>query len=336
MSLITTIEEMKTYCAAASLAADEDNFQTSVQHVEEMYLVPEIGQELYDELTEAYNESIDPSPTALTAEEAALLAACRKVVAPLAMVHYKNSVIAQISEAGAVEKNAESGSQVRMWVNKLQTETLMEQGFRAIEPLLRFLETNKADYPTWAGSSAYTLFNGVFCRSADEMNDYVFINKSRQFFRSLAPDLRESETALAMTIGEEFYEELLANREDGSATTEELKVIILGNKYVSHAAIANSTLVFEQTKSGAVRLFAETETAAERLTLREAMAARQKEFKQAHARKATMALDNLMNYLQTTASNSVFQTFFESDKYSTETTDSLDEFNADSAKSFHF
>lgn len=336
MSLITTIEEMKTYCAAASLAADEDNFQTSVQHVEEMYLVPEIGQELYDELTEAYSESLAPTPTALSSAEEALLAACRKVVAPLAMVHYKNSVIAQISEAGAVEKNAESGSQVRLWVNNLQTDTLEKQGMRAIEPLLRFLETNSTDYPTWEASAAYTVYHSRLMRSADEFNDFVFINKSRQLFRGLSPDINDGETAIKLNIGTEFYEELLTAKNDNDLSTDEAIAVSFALKYIAHAAIANSALVFEQTKSGAVQLFAETEHTTDRLTLREAIAARQKEFKAAHARKATAALDQLMNYLQTTASNSVFQTFFESDKYSTETTDSVDEFNADSDKSFHF
>ncbi len=336
MSLITTIEEMKTYCAAASLAADEDNFQTSVQHVEEMYLVPEIGQELYDEITEAYNESIDPSPTVLTTEQAALLAACRKVVAPLAMVHYKNSVIAQISEAGAVEKNAESGSQVRLWVNKLQTDTLKEQGMRAIEPLLRFLETNASDYPTWEASTAYTVYRSRLMRSADEFNDFVFINKSRQLFRGLSPDINDAENAIKLSIGTEFYEELLTAKNDNDLSTEEAFAVGLALKYIANAAIGNSALLFEQTKSGALVSSANMEMSEARLTIREALAGMQTSLKIAHARKATAALDSLMNFLQTTASNSIFQTFFDSDKYSTETTDQVDEFNAHSDKSFHF
>src|ERR1041385_3864157 len=122
MPLITTIEELKLFNAPANLGIVEDTFLPCFAHVEETVLRPELGKLQYKELLESYNASIKTPPTGLSGRLKSLLAETRKVIAPLGILHYKNSILSQISDAGSVERSTEAAQPVRMWVNSLQTD----------------------------------------------------------------------------------------------------------------------------------------------------------------------------------------------------------------------
>jgi hypothetical protein len=88
----------------------------------------------------------------------------------------------------------------------------MEQsGWDAIELMLRFLETNKANYTAWTGSDAYTMAKKNFVNSAVEFDAKVGINQSRLDFHRyrLTMDRIEYEKIIPV-ISQDLYDAIKA------------------------------------------------------------------------------------------------------------------------------
>lgn len=333
MPLITTIQELKEVSAPANLGIEITTLSPSLEHIERTVLIPEIGRVLYDTLKAAYVASLAPTNTALPAELAALLPHCRRVIAPLAMVHYKNSVLSGISDAGATEKSLENSIPVRMWVNSLQDATLSEEGTAAIESLLDFLTAHKDDYPEWVDSEAYTEHTELLVNTVKLFNSEVNINRSHRLFRQLRSDIKYAEQMVIITnIGDDLYQRLLEGREASDLTTIEKRLLKMIMPVVCNYAIANSPLPVEYGSDGAVSLFTSNDTTGQKNSRKAPDEKTMRLNRERFTRKAVHYLDKLTAWLNATATASVLPEYFNSPLYVAPTTaplpDSNDSYNS--------
>lgn len=337
MALITTIEELKDYNTPANLGIDMITFLPSVNTTERNYLIPEIGKELYATLTNAYEDSIAPVPSGLlTAELEELLEYCRRVVAPLAMVHYKAMIMAQVSDGGAQEKALEGSMPVRMWVANLQTETLFTEGMAAIDSLLVFLEENQADYAEWTASDAYTEFKEFLLQTTKEFDDEVKISGSRKFFKALRPDIKYAELQILIKhIGVDFYDRLLAGKKDGSLTTEEKTALKNIYPVIANYAIANTALAIEHGNDGTYKIFTQQEYSGKNSKQPPSEGAIEK-LKANHQRRGQQYLHDLLIYLNKKATAVVFPEYYSSDYYTDPNAAAPQDINETLTKSFSF
>lgn len=337
MPLITKIEELKTYNAPANLGVEESTMLPAFRHIESTFILPELGQEQYDALLAAYEASLPPTNTAMSNALADLLDAVRKALAPLGILHYKNSVIQQISDAGSVERAGDNAIPVRMWVNNLQSETLFTEGMRELDALLKFLETNKSYFPLWTAGTGYSQFKEFILQTTDEFDNEVKINGSRKFFKALRPDVKYAEEMfLLQHIGEDFYNRLKEARTDDTLTSEETEVLKKIFPAVANFAMANTALLIQRGNDGVYTIYSESEFSGNKNSKRppsDAQLAADKEF---HERRAKQYMDKLLTHLNANASDTVFPEYFNSDKYTDPTTAATPDINESLTKTFTF
>lgn len=337
MPLFTTIAELKEYNASANLGIDVDTIKPSYNHVENSVIIPELGQAQYDALLASYIASLPNLGPPMSAPLAALLVAVRKVIAPLAMLHYKNAVIQQLSDAGALEKASENGSPARMWVNNLQSETLFTEGMKALDLLLAFLETNKADYPLWVSGSGYTEFKEFILQTTKEFNDEVNISDSRKFFKAIRPDIKYAERMiLTKHIGDDFYNRIVTARKDGTIIADEIIALKKIFPVVANYAIANTSLSIEHGNDGTYTIFSQSEFSGNKNNKQPPSAAVVESLKQKHERRAQQYLDQLLTYLNDTATALIFPEYFNSNYYTAPSTDAPTDINDELEKTFAF
>lgn len=179
--LIKTDTELKQYLNVNTTfnMISLDPYQDSAI---EKYLVDVMGEDLTDSLIDWYSASTpDPEETDLQL----LLPFAQRVVAKFSFFEGAANFDLQLTGAGFVvtsnqQQAPASKDRVNRMINKLEQE-----GWDAIELLLRFLEANADDYPQWAESDAFTLQMRNFVNTADEFDKYVNIGKSRLKFRNM-------------------------------------------------------------------------------------------------------------------------------------------------------
>ncbi len=206
-----TLETAQQYLKL-STTLEERNFTPFLDDAVERYLRPFLGDELIDLLWDLHDGSI-------ASEDITRITALKeKVEGPLARFTFllaAPSLDINIGQQGFTTAGSTTmvpASEARV---KRFTESIERLGWDGIESLLRFLETNKADYPEWLSSDAYLSFTRGYIRSAERFNKYVDIDNSwLKFFRlRQAMDLVETlqvEPLLGTTLYDNLKSEDLA------------------------------------------------------------------------------------------------------------------------------
>ena len=242
--------------------------------------------------------------------------AVRKVLAPLGILHYKNSVLTQISDGGAQERNTDAANPVRMWVNNLQSATLFEEGMRAIDLLLAFLEDNKGDYPDWANGDSFTQYKEFLLQTTDQFQEEVNIGYSRRFFRAMRSNIKFVETQIIKkVIGPDFYNRLVQCQIDDSYTQDELNALAAIYPVVANFAIANSSIGIELGSDGGYMVSSQSQNSGFKVDKKPIDLPQLEMLKKNHRERGQTYLDDLIAFLNSKASSTVYPLYFNSSYY---------------------
>jgi hypothetical protein len=214
MSLIADIAKMKQF-VAVDATMDIDTIEPYLVQAENNYLIPAIGQVTYDQLVDYMDGSSSGSLSSTALDD--LLDKVYPVVCRLGLWMAVPELDLRMTDAGfVVTSNAQFAPASQYRVQNMM-DNLRETGFRALDVLLIYLETNKATYTAWADSDSFTEFNEHFLRTAKEFNTYYFINNSRRLFIKLKPFIAESElVAIKNILGTDLFDALKTKVADGS------------------------------------------------------------------------------------------------------------------------
>lgn len=314
MPLFANIEELKELVPAITTGAEFDTLAPVISHVEKTLLADEIGIALYQALLNDYNASLADTPTPMPAAMEALLSYCRAAVAPFAALQYKELLLQQLSDGGATERVADSGSPARMWVNELQTERLSAQGYEALDLLLRFIEENITDYPDYASSAPYQRLSALLMQTTAQFQACVDISNSPRLFRKLIPDISfAEETYITQAIGEELYDRLVTGKNNNNLTDEEKTALDLCRKVIANRVIAESQFPITLGPGGAYIIEYEAQYQGKKHNAPDGHSLYS--FRKTHASRADVYLDRLIKYLNATASGSVLAEYYNSELY---------------------
>jgi hypothetical protein len=101
MALFTTIDEIKDYIPVANVE-DISGILPDIEWAEKMYLIPVLGQDMYDELHEAYHGGGSSSGSGEAGMSARMANLLRYVQMPLIHFAYsKQLIISQVQIDGA-------------------------------------------------------------------------------------------------------------------------------------------------------------------------------------------------------------------------------------------
>jgi hypothetical protein len=152
------------------------SIKLTIRQVEEGELVSILGNELYSSLNNAYNLATAESD--LSANQQALLDACRMVIGPFISFYYTPKAEIQLSDSGPRRMETANAKTAYGYQIINFREQKLREAENACESLLAFLEANKASYPDWVSSYAFSAYRSLFIKSGAEFN---------KFFTSASP-----------------------------------------------------------------------------------------------------------------------------------------------------
>lgn len=213
------------------------NTVPDVESVEEMQLVPLIGQTLYDHLNTNYATIIAGSDVYTQ-----LLKKLQKAIVPLAYLRDLPTIHVLITDAGVRTSSSSNMEAAHSWEYKALENGLQEKGMTALELAIRFLEKNKAGIAEWTSDEAYTKYNSLLIRGAVTFSEQYALYQPYRTFYLLKPLLFDvEENYLCADIGRALLSFLRTlstmevETEDGTVDVIKLVRKSVANFTIKHA-----------------------------------------------------------------------------------------------------
>ncbi|HRH59052.1 MAG TPA: hypothetical protein PL045_00670 [Chitinophagaceae bacterium] len=307
MALITTIEQVRSAGVRVMFINDSSSI-ADMENAEERFIEPVLGSDLYKDLQD--NISAD--------EYADLLNRVRKALAPLAYWLELPSIATVISDSGVNSLESQNMQPVPRWKFEALREELADKGMYHLDKLLQYLWENKEDLE-WTPPATY---NGII-KTAKEFANIVTLFQPWRTFESLRIIMQQVEdNYIRSTIGDDFFEELrdVQLPEDEENWSDEEKAQAAAIKLIKKC-VANLTI-----KNAVEVLQVKISPAGFTVLLTEANDSPQQGEAAANNQQTGLLYDNvkkvgesalvkLKSYLDTTASDSIFSTYKNSDFY---------------------
>ena len=217
------------------------SWKSDINIAEKQDIIPYISQAFYDELDAEYNSD------SLSPENATLMTGfIQPCLAFYAAKRYVMKGSAEIGERTGISNTDQLAALTAEEIKMLKM-SYTDSADILLEAMLTFLEENKADYPTWASSTAYTEERTLFIRNATELNEWISIgtgNANRRLYLKLKSELRNAEKLLERNISKDFFADLKAKHIAGTLTADEQTVIDLAKPFLASLAMSKALNTF--------------------------------------------------------------------------------------------
>lgn len=218
MPLIQSIAEVKAVLRISNFSDDAD--LPDIEQAEEKHIIPLIGQALYDQALAAYGNAAAP------ALDKRLLEKIQKPLAAFAYLDDLGLIHAMITDSGVRTTSTGNMEAAHRWEFNEVKDTLEDKGLSGLESLLKFLEDNKADLPNWTASDEYAYYHSFLIKSGVEFSKIYPLFQPLRTFIALQPEMEKAETIyLEPEIGEDFLDELKATPDPDANTEKLLKLL---------------------------------------------------------------------------------------------------------------
>lgn len=298
--IISNIAQLKAALGGIQQEMNWPTFSPFVLQAEKVYIIPALGQEFYDELAEL---------TTPNAKQTKLLEWLRIAVAEYADLLGGMRLFMHTSNAGKQVPQMPNMGPPSKWMTVTAIKQSIAKADLALESALQYLEKNKADFPTWAGSDSYTVDHSLFLSSATELTKYFPAAKdSRRLYLSVRNYISTAqEFFLAPLIGEAQLAAWVTKMADPtlSPTPQEAQAWKLARYALAHQALAESIPYLNINEDW--RLVSETDGIVNEGVLD--VARRQEMLANCQA-KAEEYKNRFLNYVNSVASATVFTHYF--------------------------
>jgi hypothetical protein len=327
MPLIKRIEEVRKSLRISTLS--KDGSLPDIEEAEQIYIIPALGDELFNELQEAYNnQSID-------AETLLLISLIQKPLAAYAYLDNIALIHVTITDAGIRRFTSDGTPAAFAWEYREVTKALANKAMSGMEVLLTYLEKNVSKWPKWQNSPTRKDRNSLLIRSGTEFNsNYPLFQKMRTYYslRSIITEVQDN--YIIPSIGATFFNSLLTNNIVDEHINE---VIRLLKKSICHYSIKHAVeqRTVDVTDQGFTILVSSGSNDVEAAGRSSAPTSLLDSKKQAADRAGSIYLRKSISYLNKFASSNIFPLYFNSEKYSPTGSGAYDRGNA-SRKTFRF
>jgi hypothetical protein len=250
-TLIHTVTELQLFLKVDSTFVISTLFPYQVEAINK-YLRSALGNDLTDTLLDFYNfEGPEPDPEVPIDYSSLenLLPYAQRVVAKFSFFQGAPNMDLKLTDAGfGVVSNQNLAPASKDRVNRF-VASLEGDGWDAVETLLRFLEMNAGEYPSWTESDAYTMQCRNFINSAEEFDKYVNIGKSRlkfMNFRNIMDNIEilQIEPVISKALADQIREEI---REDDLSGPNKLLLPYLKRAVANYVAASEIDPKFKLT-----------------------------------------------------------------------------------------
>lgn len=236
MSFFTTQQEFGQF-VPIGLKLDPEfvKLPAQISIAETQFLTKEVGRNFLSELRAAYANA---SETIYQAEARVILQKC---LANFAIALFIPKHKLQIDSSGVREVEDSDRKGAKPYDTAEAIKAYDRDGWIALEELLEYLEANRTEFPTWAGSAESTHFRNSFIRTTFDLEQYSGIRVSRRLFKRIKPHLSMAARAGVVPVtGAPFYQELLNQHLAGNLSPENAKLLESLCIIVAHGALKSA------------------------------------------------------------------------------------------------
>jgi len=234
MGLVFENSELKKF-AGVSASLSLDSLQPYLEH-------SKADREVKRILTDTLYNELEALVMAGTINEAGnakflkLLPYAQSVLVKYAVYDYIKEGHAKISDAGLTVANADKKAE---WWQQIELKkSYVEKIYFAVEDLLRYLISQKAEFTTWAESSSYSQGLAFIFNTAEDFQRYVNISESYRTLVALRPAMQSVENgALKNLLSPTLFGELKTAIKNQTTTPAQKSLL----EYVE-PAVANMTV----------------------------------------------------------------------------------------------
>ena len=231
MSLFTDTADLKTVISRINKNYPAEDLLVYVGQAEEKYIIPIIGQDLFDELNTAFAGT--PS-----ASEEALIKKLQLAIGYYAVLDAIPFLQVLIGKGGINEGNSQNSTQARQFAINNLMKACAENADLFLDKALEHLEKNKDDFPTWTASDEYTISKSSFINTTAEFQAKVNINNSRRAFLAIRPHITSVEEEYILpALGQDQYDMIKNHILDDSLSVEEKLLLEKIRRVVAFYAI---------------------------------------------------------------------------------------------------
>ncbi len=300
MALINNIETVRANGVNVMFINDNSSI-ADITAAEERFLEPILGAVLYEILL----DEVD----VVNSDYLPLIKKAQKALAPLAYWLDLPHIQSTISDRGAGTFSSDNMQPLHRWEYESLRESLADKGCFALEKMLQHL-FEEADFYEWTVPATHN----TIIKTGTEFSSIVTLFQPYRTFENLRPLVKQTEDQyICNSIGASFFEAL---RDAATPTAEEAKAIVLIKKAVANLCIKSACEVLP-VKIAPGGFTTQLSDANEKPEQGEATASSKQMGLLYTSVKQTgeSYLGQLMEYLNTNASSSVFTAFFSSSYY---------------------
>ncbi|WP_255038633.1 DUF6712 family protein [Lacihabitans soyangensis] len=293
-----------------------DNWVAYIEEAEEFFIYPAIGTELYDELSLLVGEENEEDVSVGgTAEQKRLIKLLKMSLMAYADFSGMMRQIVSTGDAGKTQITPQNQQAVSKWATAASMKAAILRGDNALENALKFLEKNADEFETWKTSEVFLEKAGLLVNNATKLTEWFpQARGSRRMFLALEAGLRQAQAEIGVALGEAFLVEVLAKNKlwmEGSLTDANwLKLLKMCGQVVARKAVAD--FVPFMNIDADWHLWSTTDGLENKDVL---PPSRRNEIAAELGDQWRDGLATIVDFLQKTASDSVFATYYSSDMY---------------------
>jgi hypothetical protein len=222
MALITTKEKMKEFLAI-STHTEISSVAPYIKRAEREFIIPQIGQTLYDDLN-SFVESSGSSSGSGSSGDDILLTKVQESVINFAFYLYFPMLEVHVGENGVQRMESETRKSAYQYQGSNLRDSLLISGYETLGKTLDYLEENKDTYTSWSGDAKiYKRYKYFLLNTPELFQEYFDIKNSWATFFSLRPIIKRIEDLhLEAVLGAAFLIELKDEIESNNVTDDDL------------------------------------------------------------------------------------------------------------------
>ena len=214
-----------SFSSVFGIVAKDMKFERLAPHIEaaeEQYIVTVLGTTQYAALNSAVaNDNA-------TTEQTKLIDKCRQVIRSMALYIGFPKLHLTVSNSGIHKADSEDYEQVsgsELYYARIQ---YLLDGYKFVDGLYKFLEDNSADYPMWTSSAEYLYYKSFFISNAKDFSKHTGAVENRWLLIRLYAQMEIAEQLyVSKAIGAAFLKDLKVKFSAGNTTAEEKTLIAM-------------------------------------------------------------------------------------------------------------
>lgn len=308
MSLITNISQIRG-ASSINISNTLDNWQPYLDEAEQTFIIPAIGKDFFEEVEAEANSSGSGE-----SGYEQLISRLRSALALYALWLGIDEMSVSVSASGLQVIQSDTHKPAPEYQMLNLKESWLQRAHRNLDLALEYLEDNRDEFGNYVPVS-----NGTFIASAKEFSEYVDIRGSRRVFLQLLPIMRSIEKKyIRYTLSEDLYEEL-KDEYDGSGSSEisedNQALLDLIRPALAHLTMARA---LEEVSADILNwgsFVFSWSTFKSMIRMDEANSGRISMMLEANQRDGEAELKELQEFLDNNATETLYASYFNSDRY---------------------